>query len=246
MRVIRPEFSSLHLCSLTFPRPLRTLFSFCLRPLLDERLMTSIRGLRLLIRFRSSMNSHLEVIFIYIKIFLFFNEWRHLIYKECNLAGYVLTNSNLPDLSLLTPHRQTLESGSAVSQSSPVFAYLLLGFPERWNLIPRRTNGDVLYSRADCVWLDPPTSGPSTHCDLLRTWKVSSTEYATAAGTILMLKMRKNTSRWAYIWLQIILSTDIVWIMFEPEQKFLCFKHARDTRQTHLLILDLPEMRISS
>lgn len=72
MRVITTEFSSLHLCSLTFSRPLRTLFSFCLWPVLDERLMTSIRGQRLLISFQISMNSHLKVIFIYIKNFLFF------------------------------------------------------------------------------------------------------------------------------------------------------------------------------
>lgn len=72
MRVIRTEFSSLHLCSLTFSTPLRTLFLFCLWPVLDERLMTSIRGLRLLIRFQISMNSHLEVIFIFIKFSFFF------------------------------------------------------------------------------------------------------------------------------------------------------------------------------
>lgn len=75
MRVIRTEFSSLHLCSLTFSRPLRTLFSFCLQPVLDERLMTSIRGLRLLTRVWISMNSHLEVIFIYIKFFFLRNDF---------------------------------------------------------------------------------------------------------------------------------------------------------------------------
>lgn len=44
MRVIRTEFSSLHLCSLTFSRPLEDFVLVCLRPVLDERLTTSITG----------------------------------------------------------------------------------------------------------------------------------------------------------------------------------------------------------
>lgn len=192
MRVIRTEFSSLHLCSLTFSRPLRTLFSFCLRPVLDERLMTSIRGLRLLIRFQISMNSHLEVIFIsikitYIKIF-YFKEWLHFIYKGCNLSS------------------NNLESPWFISTDSPqTDAWKWrCGFPEFSRIflplagISRAAESDPSHKWrcavrpccADCVWLDPPTSGPSSHRDLLRKWKLSRSEYCAAAGTFLMLKTR--------------------------------------------------------
>lgn len=110
--------------------------------------------------------------------------------------------------------------------------FSLLGFLERRNPIPRRTNGHVLYGRvvADCVWLDPPTSGPSSHRCLLSRWKVSRSEQCAAADSSDV----KNEIRYQLVGLYLARNYPSLrsLIIFEPERNFVPLKFVLNMPET--------------
>lgn len=140
--------------------------------------MTSIRGLGLLISFRISFGSdfHLYKDFFFEGMTSF-----HLQRAQSHL----MSSDDLGSpwfISADSPQDRRLKGASRFPEF-PEFSPL--GFLERRNPIPRGTNGHVLHGRvvADCVLLDPPTSGPSSHRCLLSRWKVSRGEQCAAADS---------------------------------------------------------------